>query len=133
GQGVVSVDFYNELFTMHGSTMIFLVVTPLSFALGLYFVPLQLGSATAAGPRAALLAYWLYLLGGLTMFSGFLTKYGAAKAAWPGFDPLSGAVNSPGSGMDLWIAGVFLSVSAGLLFAWCLLFTILRKRAPDMT
>ena len=133
GMQVTSVETYNALFTIHGSTMIYLVVTPVALALGLYFLPLQIGSAAAAGPRAALLGYWLYALGGLTMFSGFLTKGGAAKAAWPAFDPLAGAVHSPGSGMDLWIAGVFLAVAGTLVLGWCLLLTTLRKRAPGMT
>src|SRR3954454_2626041 len=132
GEGVVSVGAYDELFTMHGSTMIYLVVTPLALALGLYFVPLQLGSPAAAGPRVASFGSWLYVLGGVSMFAGFLTKSGA-QAAWPGFDPLASGVHSPGTGMDFWIAGVFLSVLGGLLLAWCLLLTVLRRRAPDMT
>jgi cytochrome c oxidase subunit 1 len=133
GLQVVSADAYNALFTMHGSTMIYLFITPLAYAFGLYLVPLQLGAAEVAGPRAALAGSWLVGLGGIVMYAGFLAKGGAAKATWVGFDPLGTAVHSPGSGMDLWIAGVFLAAAGSLVIAFCLLFTVLRKRAPGMT
>ena len=133
GQGVVSTNTYNQLFTMHGSTMIFLVVTPIALALGLYIVPLQIGAPGAEWPRVALLGWWLYVLGGIAMLSGFLAQGGAAKATWVGFDPLSGAIHSPGGGTDLWIAGVTLSVLGAWLLGWCLLMTVVRRRAPGMT
>src|SRR5919199_854 len=126
GLQVVSADAYNALFTMHGSTMIYLFITPLAFALGLYFVPLQLGAREVAAPRAALVGSWLIALGGIVMYAGFLAKGGAARATWVGFDPLGTAVHSPGSGMDMWIAGVFLAAAGSLVLAFCLLFTVLR-------
>src|ERR671934_3030225 len=67
GLQIVSTDTYNQLFTMHGSGMIYLVVTPLALALGLYFVPLQVGAADVAAPRLAALGFWLYAGGGVTM------------------------------------------------------------------
>ncbi len=133
GLQIVSTGAYNELFTIHGSTMIYLVVTPAALALGLYLVPLQVGAADVAGPRAALAALWLYGIGGLAMWSGFLAKGGAAEATWVGFDPLSNTTFTPGSGMDLWIAGVFLATLSAVVVAACVLLTILRKRAPGMT
>jgi cytochrome c oxidase subunit 1 len=133
GLQVVSTESYNALFTMHGSTMIYLFVTPFALALGLYFVPLQVGAADTAWPRVALVGSWLVVFGGLTMYTGFLTKYGAAQATWVGFDPLSTAVHSPGRGMDFWIFGVFLAVAGALLVAACILATVLRARAPGMT
>jgi len=133
GLQVVSAESYNALFTMHGSTMIYLFVTPFALALGLYFVPLQLGAAEIAGPRVALLGSWLYTFGGVAMYAGFLTKSGAAKATWVGFDPLSTAVHSPGRGMDYWILGVWLACAGLFLIGACVLATVLRRRAPSMT
>jgi cytochrome c oxidase subunit 1 len=133
GLQVVSVQTYNALFTIHGSTMIYLVVTPAALALALYLVPLQVGAADVAAPRLALTGQWLIVLGGVVMWSGFLAKQGAAKATWVGFDPLGDATFSPESGMDLWIAGVFLATLGELAIAACLLTTMVRKRAPGMT
>ena len=131
--GVVSQDAYNQLFTMHGSTMVYLFMVPVALASGLYFVPLQVGAADVAGPRVALAGLWLLLLGGLSMWSGFLTSGGAAAASWWGFDPLSDSIHSPGSGMELWIFGVVLVTAGQILWAGCLLATALRRRAPGMT
>jgi cytochrome c oxidase subunit I len=131
--GVVSQDTYNQLFTMHGSTMIYLFVVPVALAAGLYLVPLQVGAAEVAGPRAALAGLALFIAGGLTMWSGFLTSGGAAAASWWGFDPLSDSVHSPGSGMELWIFGVIMATAGQLLWAGCVLATALRRRAPGMT
>ena len=133
GLQVVSTGTYNVLFTMHGSTMIYLFVTPFALALGVYFVPLQVGAAEISGPRWALAGLWLFVLGGLSMYAGFLTRNGAAQATWVGFDPLSNAVNSPGEGMDLWILGVALAAAGELLWGLCILMTVLRKRTPGMT
>jgi cytochrome c oxidase subunit I len=133
GLQVVSTDTYNALFTMHGSTMIYLFVTPFALALGLYLVPLQVGAAGLAGPRWAHAGWWLYALGGVVMYAGFLTRGGAARATWSGFDPLSNTVHTPGNGMDLWIAGVVLATAGELIWGACLLATLLRRRAPGMT
>jgi cytochrome c oxidase subunit 1 len=133
GLQLVGRDTYNQLFTMHGSTMIFLVLTPLALALGTYIVPLQVGAADIAAPRVTLAGHWLVLAGGLTMYSGFLTDHGAGKAGWTAYYPLSGNSATPGTGMDLWVIGVIL-VGLGLtLVACCLLATIVRLRAPGMT
>ena len=131
--GVVSQDVYNQLFTMHGSTMVYLFMVPVALASGLYFVPLQVGAAEVAGPRVALAGLWLLVLGGLSMWSGFLTSGGAAAASWWGFDPLSDSLHSPGSGMELWIFGVVMVTAGQILWAGCLLATALRRRAPGMT
>jgi cytochrome c oxidase subunit I len=133
GMQLVSRSSYNQLFSMHGSVMIYLAVTPLAIALGTYLVPLQIGAAELAAPRLALLASWLFLAGGVTMLSGFLTTGGAAKAGWTAFDPLSDATNSPGTGMDLWIFGVILAAAGMTFLAACVLATILARRAPGMT
>ena len=131
--GIVSQDAYDQLFTMHGSTMIYLFVVPVALAVGLYLVPLQVGAPEIAGQRAALAGLWLFVCGGLTMWSGFLTTGGAASASWWGFDPLSDSVHSPGSGMELWIFGVMMATAGQMLWAGCVLATALRRRAPGMT
>jgi cytochrome c oxidase subunit 1 len=133
GLQLVSTETYNELFTIHGSTMIYLVITPAALGLGLYFVPLHVGAPDIAAPRVALLALWLFALGGLTIWSGFLTVQGAAKATWVGFDPLARSTYTPESGQDLWIAGVFMTTGGQILTAGCLFATLMRKRAPGMT
>jgi cytochrome c oxidase subunit I len=131
--GVVSQNTYNQLFTMHGSSMVYLFVVPVALAAGLYFVPLQVGAASVAGSRAALAGLWLLGLGGTSMWSGFLTSGGAASASWWGFDPLSDSLHSPGSGMELWIFGVMMVTLGQILWAGCVLATALRRRAPGMT
>ncbi len=129
----VSHDTYNQLFTMHGSTMIYLFVSPIALALGVYVVPLQIGAAGLWAPRAALAGLWVFLAGGLTMYAGFLTASGAGKSGWTAFDPLSNSTYSPGVGQDFWIFGVMLSAAGLTAIAGCILMTILRRAAPDMT
>jgi cytochrome c oxidase subunit I len=133
GLQVMSSDTYNQLFSIHGSTMIYLFVTPVALALGLYAVPLQVGASGLAGSRLSLLGYWLYAPGGLLMYAGFLTDHGAAKSGWPGFWPLSDMGFSQGDGTDLWIVAVALAVAGQLLWALGLLATVVRRRAPGMT
>jgi cytochrome c oxidase subunit 1 len=133
GLQVVSLSTYNALFTMHGSTMIYLFVTPVALAMGIYLVPLQVGSPRLAGSRFALAGMWLLVLGGLTMWSGFLVQGGAAQATWSGFDPLSNAVHSPGKAMDSWIWGVVLATLGELLMAGAITATLLGRRARGMT
>ena len=128
--GVVSENAYNQLFTMHGSTMVYLFVVPIALAAGLYLVPLQVGAADVAAPRLALAGLWLLVCGGITMWCGFLTSGGAAQASWWGFDPLSDLPHSPGSGMDLWLYGVVLATVAEMLWAGCIVATVVRRRAP---
>jgi cytochrome c oxidase subunit 1 len=131
--GVVSEAVYNQLFTMHGSTMVYLFVVPVALAAGLYLVPLQVGAADVAAPRLALAGLWLLVCGGITMWCGFLTSGGAAQASWWGFDPLSDLPHSPGSGIDLWLYGVVMATVAEMLWAGCIVATVVRRRAPGMT
>jgi cytochrome c oxidase subunit 1 len=124
---------YNELFTMHGSTMIYLFAMPMVLALGAYMVPLQIGAAGLAWSRVALIGFWMILGGGLIMWSGFFTVNGAASAGWYAYDPLSDRVNTPGNGEDFWIIGVLLAAVGAFLIAACILATIVRRRAPGMS
>jgi cytochrome c oxidase subunit 1 len=133
GQHVVSTNTYDELFTMHGSGMVFLVVTPFALALGLYLVPLQIGAAELLWPRLALAGVWLITGGGVIMQLGWLTTQGAARAGWSAYYPLSGESASPGVGMDFWIMGVIAATLGAIVLAVTLVATIIRVRAPGMT
>jgi len=130
---LVSPETYNEFFTMHGSIMIYLFIVPFAVGLANYIVPLQIGAPDVAFPRLNALAYWLYLFGGLVMVSGFLTASGAASFGWFAYAPLSGATYAPGAGPDLWIVGVIVTSTAGVLGAVNLITTIFMLRAPGMT
>jgi cytochrome c oxidase subunit I len=133
GMQLTSRAGYDQLFTMHGSTMIYFFVTPVALSLGTYLVPLQVGAAEIAAPRVNLVGFWLFVLGGLIAWSGFLTRNGAGAAAWTAEFPQSGSTGTPGEGMDLWIAGVALGVLGTMLLAGCVLATIVGRRAPGMT
>src|SRR5205085_7170725 len=85
----VSDDTYSELFTMHGSTMIYLFVTPMAIALALYLVPLQIGAIGVSAPRLALTGFWTWLCGGLIMESGWFTADGPGRSGWFSYTPLS--------------------------------------------
>jgi cytochrome c oxidase subunit 1 len=130
---LVSDNAYSELFTMHGSTMIYLFVTPMAVALAMYFIPLQIGAISVAAPRTALAGFWIWLLGGLTMQSGWLTADGAGRDGWFSYVPLSNGVNTPGVGQDLWVLGVILAATGLLIAAACVLVTVARHRAPGMS
>jgi cytochrome c oxidase subunit I len=132
GMQLVSRNTYNQLFTMHGSLMIYVALTPLALALGVYFAPLHVGAPELLFPRLALAGYWFLLAGGLTMCFGFFTSDGAARDGWTAFDPLSNGVNTPGTGMNLWIIGVILAAAGATALAVCVLGTLLGRRAPGM-
>ena len=132
GLQIVDNQTYNELFTMHGTGMIFFFATPIVIGLANYFTPLQIGAPDVAFPRLNAFGYWLSLLGALTAFSGFLTATGAAAFGWTAYTPLSNATYSPGTGADLWILGLLLSGTASILGAVNLMATIFGMRAPGM-
>jgi cytochrome c oxidase subunit 1 len=133
GMQIVSHGTYNELFTIHGSTMFFLFAAPVAVGVGIYMVPLQIGAAGIAWPRLALFGYWLFATAGAIMYAGFLTASGAARFGWTAYYPLSSAGASPGTGADLWVVAVTLATTAVLLQAICLLATVVRHRAPGMS
>jgi cytochrome c oxidase subunit 1 len=130
---LVGESTYNQLFTMHGSIMMFLFAVPMAFGLANYLVPLHVGAPDMAFPRLNALSYWLYLGGGLTMVSGFLTARGAAQFGWTAYAPLSDAIHSPGAGADLWIMGVLVTGVATVLGAVNIITTVACLRAPGMT
>jgi cytochrome c oxidase subunit 1 len=124
---------YNQLFTMHGTGMIFFFAAPVAIGLANYFIPLQIGAPDVAFPRLNAFSYWLFLFGGLVAFSGFLTASGAAAFGWTGYAPLSDATYSPGTGGNLWIMGLIMSGTSGILGAVNFVATSFTMRAPGMT
>jgi cytochrome c oxidase subunit 1 len=132
-QSIVSPHLYSELFTIHGSGMIYLVITPIALGIGVYLVPLQVGAPAIAAPRLTLLGFWLYVAGAVSILSGFLVGGGAADDGWYSYTPLADSVYSPGQGESLWIVGVFLAALGMILLAFTTLWTAMRHRAPAMT
>ena len=129
---VLSPNVFNQVFTMHGTIMIFVFVGPFAFGLANYFVPLQIGAPDMAFPRFNAFSYWLYLGGGIVMTSGFLTASGAANFGWFAYAPLTESIHSPGPGSDLWIVGVGLTGFSGIFTSVNLITTIFTLRAPGM-
>jgi cytochrome c oxidase subunit I len=131
---IVSFAQYNELFTMHGSLMLYLFAGPFAFGgLANYIVPLQVGAPDMAFPRLNALSYWLYLSGTITMMMGFLVAGGAASFGWVAYAPLSNATNSPGLGGDIWIMALVLTGFSAIFTGVNLVATIFYLRAPGMT
>ncbi|MEX1022003.1 MAG: cytochrome c oxidase subunit I [Dehalococcoidia bacterium] len=122
---------YNQVFTMHGTTMIFLFATPILIGLGTYFVPLMMGARDLAFPRLNAFAYWVFLLAGLLLYASFVTG-GAPDAGWFAYVPLSNEGFSDGKNMDFWASGIVflgISTSAGAIN---FIVSILKFRAPGM-
>jgi cytochrome c oxidase subunit 1 len=128
----ITKDGYSQLFTMHGTAMIFLFVVPILAGFGNYLIPLMIGARDVAFPRLNALTYWLFLMGGLVLLASFLTEGGAANSGWTGYVPLS-REGSPGTGQDLWILGIHLTSIASLAGAINFIVTIHNLRAPGMT
>jgi cytochrome c oxidase subunit I len=137
----LSPDLYNQIFTMHGTTMIFLFVMPFLTGLGNYVVPLMIGARDMAFPRINALGYWLVLFGGIFLNISFFAG-GAPNAGWFSYAPLTeaiscnrggGALCSPGQNMDFWILGIQILGVSSILGALNFVVTILRLRAPGMT
>src|SRR5919201_3061086 len=124
---------YNEIMTLHGTTMIFLWIIPVFSGFGNYFVPLMIGARDMAFPRINAFSFWLIPLGGLTMYSGLLTKFGAAAAGWTGYVPLTEKAFAQGLGQDLWILGLHILGISSIMGAINFLVTIHNMRAPGMT
>ncbi len=131
GLEVVSRDTYNELFTMHGTTMVFLVVVPVWAGFANFLVPLMIGTRDMAFPRLNAFSYWLFLLGGLILYSSWFVSGGAPKAGWTSYTPLSDI--SSGNGQDLWILSLHVLTFSSLATAINLLVTIQNQRTPGMT
>ncbi len=129
---VLSAQEYNQIFTMHGTTMIFLVVMPTAAAFGNYFVPLMIGARDVAFPRLNAFGYWAFLAGGLFLYSSFLLG-GAPNGGWFGYAPQTIGHFNPGHGIDFWLVGLVITGVASLTAAVNFIVTTLNLRAPGMT
>ena len=124
---------YNEALTMHGTTMIFLVVVPIMAGFGNYLVPLMIGARDMAFPRLNALSYWLFLLGGIVLWSSWFATGGTAKAGWWSYPTLSEAQFSPGHGQDYWILSIHILTLSSLAGAINFIVTIVNMRTRGMT
>jgi cytochrome c oxidase subunit I len=128
---VVSAETYNQLFTMHGTTMIFLALMPLSAAFFNYLVPLQIGARDVAFPRLNAFSYWVFLCGGLFINASWLW-HAAPNAGWFAYAPLSTRVFNPGLNMDFYVIGLQILGLSTLLASFNFVTTIINMRAPGM-
>jgi len=125
-------DLYSQIFSMHGTTMMFLFGVPVQLAVALYFVPLMVGTRNVAFPRLNALGYWTYLVGGLLLYSGFILNTGP-DAGWFSYVPLAGPEYSPGKRIDVWAQTVTFTEIAALIAAIEIIVTVFKQRAPGMS
>ncbi len=129
---LLSADAYNQLFTMHGTTMVFLVIMPLSAAFFNYLIPLQIGARDVAFPRMNAFSYWVFLFGGI--FINVSWFFGAAPdAGWFGYAPLTTLQYSPGLNQDVWVLGLQILGASSLVASFNFVTTIINMRAPGMS
>lgn len=129
---VLSAGLYNEMFTMHATTMVFLFVMPMAAAFANYFLPLQIGARDVAFPRMNALGFWLFLFGGIFLNSSWILG-GAPDGGWFMYSPNSSALFSPSHGVDFWVLGLQITGIASLIGAINLIVTVINMRAPGMT
>ena len=127
----ITRDAYNALFTMHGTTMIFLFVVPVLAGFANYLVPLMIGAQDMAFPRLNAMSYWFFLAGGLVLMGSFFAEGGAAQGGWYQYPPLSWQL--PQVGQDLWILGIHLTTVSSIAGAINFIVTIHNMRAAGMT
>jgi cytochrome c oxidase subunit 1 len=128
----VSAEMYNQLFTMHGTTMIFLAIMPLSAAFFNFLIPLQIGARDVAFPRLNAFSYWVYLFGGIFITVPILFQV-APDGGWFGYTPLTTKNFSPGVNIDFWVIGLQILGVSSLAAAFNFITTIINLRAPGMT
>src|SRR3954470_13812479 len=132
GGAVLNADQYNQVFTMHGVTMIFLVVMPLGAAFMNYLMPLQVGARDVAFPRLNAFSYWCFLFGGLFLNSSWLLG-GAPDGGWFAYAPNTNPIFSPSHGMDFYAIGLLITGIASSVGSVNLIVTVINLRAPGMT
>ncbi|MBB4125962.1 cytochrome c oxidase subunit 1 [Xanthomonas translucens] len=129
---LIGPDRYNQMFSLHGSAMMFLFAVPIMEAVAVYVVPLMLGTRNIAFPRLNAFSYWVYLFGGIMIFAAFVFDVGP-EAGWTGYVPLAASDFSPGKRTDFWAQMITFTEVAGLCVAVELVATIMTQRAPGMT
>jgi cytochrome c oxidase subunit I+III len=130
--GLIGPDLYNQLFTMHGTTMMFLFAVPVVLGFGVYFVPLMVGARNIAFPRLVAFGYWMFLFGGLFLFTNFALNTGPDRG-WFNYVPLSGPEFGIGKRADVWAQLVTFTEVSGLVISVALITTIFKLRTPGMS
>ena len=129
---LISADFYNQLFTMHGVTMVFFVIVPLGAAFANYLIPLQIGARDVAFPRLNAFGFWAFLFGAIFANVSWFTG-GGSDCGWFCYTPNSSLSFSPGHGVDYFLLGVQIAGIASLASSVNLIVTVLNLRSPGMT
>jgi cytochrome c oxidase subunit 1 len=132
GSRFLNPDLYNQVFTMHGTTMMFLFAVPVMEGIAIYVVPLMIGTRNVAFPRLNALSYYMYLFGGVFLYVSFLVNTGP-DAGWFAYVPLAGPEYSPGKRVDVWAQMITFTELSALLGAVELVATIMKMRAPGMS
>ncbi|MBI2769818.1 MAG: cytochrome c oxidase subunit I [Burkholderiales bacterium] len=125
-------DMYNQVFTMHGTTMMFLFAVPVMQAVAVYLVPLMVGTRSIAFPRLNAYAFWVFVMGGLMLYAAFFVNAGA-DAGWFSYVPLAGPDYSPGKRVDFWAQMITYTELSAIIEAIVVITTALKLRAPGMT
>jgi cytochrome c oxidase subunit I len=131
-QRIVSPDLFNQAFTMHGSTMMFLFAVPVMEAFAVYLVPLMVGTRNIAFPRLNAFSYWMYLFGGIFLWVSFAMNVGP-DVGWFAYVPLSSLQYTPTKRPDVWAQMITFTEVAALAVSVELIVTIFKQRAPGMT
>src|SRR6059036_3637280 len=128
---LLNADQYNQIFTMHGLTMIFLFVMPMSAAFFNFMIPLMIGARDVAFPRLNAFSYWVFVTGGIFLNLSFFLG-GAPNVGWFAYSNLTSKQFSPGHGVDFWAVGLQILGIASLAAAFNFIVTIINLRAPGM-
>jgi cytochrome c oxidase subunit I+III len=132
GNTLMGPDLYNQVFTMHGSTMMFLFAVPVMQAVAIYLVPLMVGARSTAFPRMTAFSYWIFVFGGIMLYAAFFVNSGP-DAGWFSYPPLSGPEYGAGKRNDFWAQMITFTEVSALLDAVIIICTVFKMRAPGMT
>jgi cytochrome c oxidase subunit I len=130
--GLIGPDLYNQIFTTHGTTMMFLFAVPVMQGLGIYFVPLMVGARAIAFPRLVAFSYWMFLFGGIFLYVAFLFNAGP-DVGWFSYPPLAESLYTPTKRADIWAQLITFTEVAALAVAVSIVTTVFKLRAPGMT
>jgi cytochrome c oxidase subunit I len=130
--GIIGPDLYNQIFTMHGTTMMFLFAVPVMQGLGIYFVPLMVGARGIAFPRLVSYSYWMFLFGGIFLYAAFFMSAGP-DVGWFSYAPLSEMLYTPSKRADVWAQLITFTEVASLAVAVSIITTVFKLRTPGMT
>ncbi|HET7491764.1 MAG TPA: cbb3-type cytochrome c oxidase subunit I, partial [Bradyrhizobium sp.] len=129
---LLGADRYNQIFTMHGANMMFLFAVPVMEAMGVYLVPLMIGTRNIAFPRLNAFSYWIYLAGGLLLWTAFALDMGP-DVGWFAYVPLSGPQYGAGKRADIWAQMITFTELSALAVSVEIVVTIFKQRAPGMS